>query len=257
MKRKLSESNPFGPTIKGLVWEYLKPIQSEYHLDYGTASGDFLVDYYETGIIQKAVGLDVNREVVHKAQAKLPAAITLSAIRKNTRLEFADETFQSVSIIGVLEHIHDQRFVLRELHRILTRDGRLIVLVPGKHAFSFLDTGNFKFIFPRLHRWAYVRRHSLEQYNKRYVECADGLFGDIDTEKKWHQHFSFKELRGLLSECGFAVTQEDGIGLFRRLILNLQLLLPGRLKQITQRLKNIDAGFFHKAEILVVAQKSE
>ncbi len=257
MKQRLSKSNPFGPTIKGIVWEYLKPLGSRNHLDYGTADGSFLVDYYQTGIIQKGVGLDVNREVISEAQAKLPPAITLKAIQKNTRLDFDDQTFESISIIGVIEHIYDKHFILRELHRLLKKDGCLLVLVPGKHVFSFLDTGNFKFVFPRLHRWVYIRMNSKEQYQKRFVECSDGLFGDIDTQKKWHQHFSFEELKQLLSECGFTVTQEDGLGLFRRVILNIELLLPGRLKKLTLRLKRMDAGFFHQSEILVVAQKIE
>lgn len=256
MKHLLSKANPFGNTIKGLVWEYVQEIQSDTHLDYGSSNGALLVDLLNTGVIQKGHGLDAYSELVEESRSKMPKAIQLDVIKKDAPLPFDTNHFDSITMIGVLEHIADQQHILKELHRVLKPTGNLILVVPGKHAFSFLDTGNFKFIFPRLHKLVYTRMHSKSAYETRYVECPDGLFGDIDVQKRWHQHFSLEELGQLLEECGLEAIQSDGIGLFRRVILNVELLVPGPLKSLTQQLIRWDASCFHQTELLVTAKKA-
>ena len=123
--------------------------------------------------------------------------------------------------MDVLEHVYNQAELLAELNRILTDGGKLIVTVPGQHLFSFLDRGNFKFLFPRLHRWYYCLKHSREEYEYRYVSNPDGLVGDISTKKRWHEHFSRDKLGKMLAEAGFNVIDFDGAGFFSQIIGNV------------------------------------
>ena len=50
-------------------------------------------------------------------------------------LPFADHAFDAVFIFDVLEHVDGDDLVLKEIHRVLTPEGRLLITVP---AFMFL-----------------------------------------------------------------------------------------------------------------------
>lgn len=259
MKTPLSRENPFEYLAKGFLWEMLKQQSSadRLHLDFGAHDGAMLKVLSETGVIGRGVGLDLNADVVQANQSKMPPNVQLKAISKNAKLEFPDATFDSISMIGVLEHIADQESVLKEFNRVLKPEGLLVINVPGQHLFSFLDMGNWKFRFPRLHKAYYVRRHSLEQYEKRYVEKRNGMVGDIEVEKGWHQHFRHEELSDLLATCGFEVDVRDGYGFFNRPIINARHFAPKSLHGPFNHLERLDSKLFHSAEIFVRARKSK
>ena len=150
-------------------------------------------------------------------------------IVKGERLSFDDASFDRVMILDVIEHIADQKSILDELRRVLKPTGRLILSVPGKHLFSFLDRGNWKFYFPNLHRRFYVRKHGRDAYEYRYGESNPfGLFGDIEREKGIHEHFNRKSLRALLSGSGFEVELFDGSGFFQRTFTYWEKIIPAK-----------------------------
>jgi len=162
-----------------------------------------------------------------------------------------------VTSLDVLEHVHKQAELLAELNRVLTERGKLIVTMPGQHLFSFLDMGNFKFLFPRLHRWYYCLRHSRDDYEYRYVSNPDGLIGDISARKSWHEHFSREKLSKLLAEAGFSVIDFDGAGFFSRVIGNVSYFLRW-MKPVNKAfcgLLNLDMKLFESANLFCVAEK--
>lgn len=146
---------------------------------------------------------------------------------------------------------------LAEVNRVLKDGGKLIVTVPGQHLFSFLDIGNFKFRFPRLHRWYYSLKHTREEYEYRYVSNPDGLIGDISVKKRWHEHFSRPKLQRLLAGTGFSIIDFDGTGLFHRVIGNvghfLKWLKPAQ--RAFAWLQSIDDRFFESTNLFCVAEK--
>ena len=255
MKQLCSLDNPFKYTVKGFVWEYLKLLQPEKHLDYGCNSADMISDLADKGYLIQAYGVDLNREAILSGQKQAPHNVNLQSIEKGKPLPFGDNSFDSISIIGVLEHIADQKSILGELRRILKPQGQLIICVPGKYIFSFLDIGNFKFVFPRLHKRVYSLIHSSKQYHERYVQCKNGLFGDIEVEKMWHQHFSENEMAALLNQENFEVIQYDGAGFFNRILLMINLLMLPPFKVLWKRLINLDYKLFSKMELICVAKK--
>lgn len=253
MQEPLSAKNPFGENRYGFLWETLYHCNKGRHLDYGTHDGSVIIKLAESGVIREGVGVDANVSAINSAK-NIPEHVLLLPIAKGSRLPFEDESFDTVSILDVLEHIYDQQSVLSELNRVLKPCGKIIITVPQKHIFSFLDIGNFKFIFPRLHRAVFQMKHTREEYRKRYVTCENKLFGDIEQEKMWHQHFSRKELSVILKNNGFMTVKFDGTGLFTRPLLLISLAFP-LIKPVIKRLIKIDYKFFARMNLFCVAEK--
>ena len=173
-------------------------------------------------------------------------------------MPFDDASFDSITVLDVLEHVYEQTELLKELNRLLKNKGRLVVTVPGRHLFSFLDMGNFKFRFPRLHRWYYRLKHTQGEYERRYVANPDGLIGDISSKKRWHEHFNRAKLQKLLKEADFDIIDFDGTGFFSRVISNISYFFKW-LKPIHRalgKLQSCDYRAFESTNLFCAAEKS-
>jgi len=244
---------PGGYDRYAFAWRHV-PAGGAAHLDFGCGDGRFLRMLVGKGI-ERLVGVDVSREAVERAAAS--TGLEIIHVDGALPLPFPDGTFSSITLMDVLEHVDDQELLLHELRRVMQDGGTLIVTVPGRHVFSFLDMGNLKFRFPRLHRWHYCRRHSPAQYERRYVTNPDGLVGDVSAQKRWHEHFSRDRLQILLNCNGWAVAEFDGAGLFVRVLKIAELLLGrvGLLRAGIDRLMAWDARAFAAAHVFCVARK--
>jgi len=256
MNTRITSDNPYGYNRYGFAWQNV-PEGGQAHLDFGCYDGAFLATLRSRGI-SRLVGVDISQDAVRKARERF-ADIEIIHISQTTPLPFEDRLFTSITVLDVIEHLAEQNALLDELNRVLKYGGLLIVTVPGKHLFSFLDTGNLKFRFPRLHRWYYCRRHSEAEYERRYVSNPDGLVGDISAEKRWHEHFSRAKLKTLLKSSGFDVVALDGAGFFSRVIRNVRFLLGWfkPLKAFFGKIEALDAKLFRSANLFCVAQKQQ
>jgi ubiquinone/menaquinone biosynthesis C-methylase UbiE len=254
MHTKISPDNPYGCDRWGFAWEHV-PTGPAAHLDFGCGKGHFLNELKrKTG--GRSVGVDISEERVKQGRKLFPG-LEIVKIREAAPLPFDDATFNSVTIMDVLEHVYEQAELLAELNRVLIDGGKLIVTVPGQHLFSFLDAGNLKFRFPKLHRWHYCLRHSQAEYEHRYVSNPDGLIGDISAKKRWHEHFSRDKLRKLLTEAGFSIIDFDGAGFFSRVIGDIGQLIRW-LKPVHKaltKLQNLDCRLFESTNLFCVAEK--
>lgn len=225
-------------------------------MDFGCNNGAFL-DSLSSKAIGRLVGLDVSRSAVAEAHKMFPH-LDIRCIDTTVPLPFADATFTSITILDVIEHIDEQHELLTECRRLLDDDGVLIVTVPGRHLFSFLDVGNFKFFFPDVHRWWYSWRHTPEEYRRRYVSNPEGLVGDVSAKKRWHEHFSRAHLAELLAGAGFCVVRFDGTGLFARPlgIMRYFLRRSRRLLAFLERIQKWDAARFEATDLFCVARKA-
>ncbi len=254
MRTRLRASNPFGYSRCGFAWEHV-PEGVATHLDLGCSDGHFLSSLEPKGI-RRLVGLDVSWPAIDAARRKHPN-LEFVYVHAGQCLPFADGECDSVSMLDVLEHISDQAGTLAEIHRILKDSGLIIVTVPRKHLFSFLDTGNLKFLFPRLHKWYYCLRHSREEYNRRYVSNPDGLVGDVNDKKRWHEHFSPLVLTMLLERAGFQPLKFDGAGFFCRPIIVLDLCMKwiGWRRRPLAAFSDWDAKAFESTNLFCQARK--
>ena len=255
MHTKISPENPYEHGRWAFAWEHIARGGAS-HLDFGCHDGAFLNSLNDKGI-GRLVGVDVSEEAVRKGRQRFPE-LEIIKISDTPVLPFEDGVFSSASILDVLEHLCEQAELLRELRRVLADKGRLIVTVPGRHLFSFLDMGNLKFLFPRLHRWYYRRSHSREEYEQRYVSNPEGLIGDVSDKKRWHEHFSRGKLRNLLTETGFSVIDFDGTGYFRRVIIDVRYFMGWirPMRRALTRLERLDARRFESSNLFCVAEKS-
>ena len=244
MKTRLSSNNPFGHNRYGFAFEYLE--SGMRCLDYGCYDGAFMKKVEEYKNVD-FVGVDKNSRIV----LENPHGLDLIHIGDN--LPFESQSYDCVTMLDVLEHIYDQASVLKEVNRVLKHNGTLIVTVPKKHLFSFLDMKNLAFIFPSIAKWFLIRMYSRDDYEDWYVKNADGLVGDVEREKSWHQHFSNFALQKLLCDNGFTVKVLDGSGLFERIFIFCDFLKIGSLFPI--RLRQLDSKRFEQTSLFCRAIK--
>ena len=254
MRTRIEPGCPFGYDRYAFAWRHV-PADASAHLDVGCGDGRFLAAL-EGKSSAPLAGVDVSREAVTQAE-KTCSRARIVHLNGTASLPFPDAEFSSASLLDVLEHVHEQDELLGELRRVLSDGGVLIVTVPGRHVFSFLDLGNAKFRFPRLHRWCYCRKHSRRQYEQRYAANPDGLVGDVSARKRWHEHFSRKKLERLLNRNGFSVIEFDGAGFSLRLLKIAELMFRrlGPLRGAISKMMVWDARLFSSANLFCVARK--
>lgn len=260
MKLKINVlDNPFKYSPKGLAYEYVKEFSKSnsnlMYLDFGCRNGDLLFELQHSGIIQTGVGVDLDGHAISVAKSR-NINIDFRLIEKNHTFKEPDNTFDVITIIGVVEHVFDQISLLKELKRILKPGGILVVAVPGHHLFSFLDMGNFKFSFPKLHKFFVRNKYTEEEYNARYVKNEFGCIGDIEVEKAWHEHFSRLSMQQLINNVEqLEILDIDGLGFYHRILNNIKYFLPNKIKPVMEGLINWDLKKYDKCELIFLLRK--
>jgi SAM-dependent methyltransferase len=164
---------------------YWIPRETRALLDVGCNTGDLLCDLRRRSPGMELVGIDINHSAVEIAKAKLPDV----EIRQGYGFElpFANGRFQCVTCIEVIEHVPQQHraTLLKEIQRVLSPGGRLVLRCPHAGIFSWLDAQNFRFRFPRLYGGL------VGQGNR------DVHYETAEEELVWHHHFTQEELIGV------------------------------------------------------------
>jgi SAM-dependent methyltransferase len=169
--------------IDGLSW--LDPDAASL-LDLGCNVGELLGAAAHLYPTLKLTGVDVNAAAIEIARRNTPQADLRQC--DGPLLPFADDSFDHVTCIEVIEHIPQtlRRETLGEVWRVLKPGGKFIVRCPHAGIFQGLDVANFRFRFPRLYR-SIVRRGLRDE---AYRDDSDGVV--------WHHHFTRNELLDLI-----------------------------------------------------------
>ncbi|MBX7151371.1 methyltransferase domain-containing protein [bacterium] len=101
-------------------------------LDLGCGSG--MISFYFAQSDARVTGIDVSEDMIGEArllfsQNNMNATF---AVGDATALNFPDATFDLITCISVLEWIENDEKALREISRVLKKDGILILSVPNK-----------------------------------------------------------------------------------------------------------------------------
>jgi SAM-dependent methyltransferase len=219
------------------------------HLDLGFGDGVFLTALADTSKL-RCTGADPHPPSVERLRAVAPA-LPVVRLQVGCPLPFDDESFDSVSLLDVLEHCPDEAELLREVFRILRPGGLLVVSVPRLHLFSWLDPDNVKFVTPRLHRQIYSARFGDDVYRERFLDLSDGLFGDMSVGRRRHTNYRRQRIRELLESAGFTVVDVSGANLFWRLFHTPSLLARGRLRALLERAIALDGRAFSTANLFM------
>jgi len=167
------------------------------YLDYGCGRGGMLRRVAPRA--RRTCGVDVDPEVL----PSIPGVET-GVVREGEPLPFPSESFDVVTCLEVIEHVADEKKTLRELARVLRPGGTLILTTPHKGWLTWVDPGNVKFAFPRIHRfvhWILGNRQYGERFGAARREQL-GMISDISAnqERPWHRHYKYEEIRALADD---------------------------------------------------------
>ncbi len=159
-------------------------------LDVGCNQGELLALALEIGVAN-AFGIDINEHAIRAGRERLKDRRAELFHASADALPFPDASMDVVHCSEVLEHVPSdlRAAVVSEIRRVLRPDGRLILSVPHRGAFAWLDPSNVRFMWPKL----YAMADRAFPGTGREVGYAGQKHGLV-----WHHHFSMPELRTLL-----------------------------------------------------------
>ncbi len=166
-----------------VAWE---PTDTDRVIDIGCASGYNVAKLAPA--CKEIVGVDINAGSIAKARQQHPN-ITFVRCSANA-VPFPDAYFDAAIMTEILEHVLDEVAALTESYRLLKPGGSLILSVPHRGLFAFLDPANQKFHLQQLlpwAYWAYVRWRIKKDPSYKQV-LASGV----------HRHYSVSDIRTLL-----------------------------------------------------------
>ncbi|HUV42530.1 MAG TPA: methyltransferase domain-containing protein [Patescibacteria group bacterium] len=173
-----------------VVMELLNPSKGELILDVGCGNARDIELFSIKGA--KCVGIDISEGMIKaaKAKAKKENLKNVEFIAGDaTKLPFKANTFNKVSCSETIEHMPDWRKAIREMRRVLKKNGLFVITTPNKISMYGLTRNIFG-----------VVRKSL------------GFFG-VKVGKK-HPYDVWKtqgEVVSVLKKSGFEVKQKKGI----------------------------------------------
>lgn len=120
--------------VVSLLREILGNIKGRSVLDIGTGTGLVAAALESAGMV--LTGLDMHLAGLRHARKRLRGLLVCTAA---ARLPFRAE-FDVTTLCDVLEHVSDDRAILRETSRTLRKDGVVVITVPaGPHLWTVLD----------------------------------------------------------------------------------------------------------------------
>ncbi|MDY6934529.1 MAG: methyltransferase domain-containing protein [Spirochaetota bacterium] len=108
-------------------------------------------------------------------------------LKDTSKIPYDNESFDTITIIASLNHIPNREEVLKEIHRILKRDGRLIITM----------------ISPRISKFWHLIRSPWDKDQKERGMNEGEVYG-----------MTKKNIINLIEQCGFIIKKELRFMLF-------------------------------------------
>lgn len=205
-------------------------------LDFGCGDGSFCKKLKSRA--KEVYGCEIDRELIKKAKRTVKG-VKFNLIEPKDKTPYTNNFFDCVFMMGVLEHVVDEKETLREVRRILKPGGSLFIFGINKNLLGFLDAGNLKFLFPSIHKFLYTFLLRKETYQKEFVEKRkEEMFGDITLGKKWHSHYSTKDLIKLF-DGKFRIQVVRHFGLLIPILLPLKYIYDFNFKKTNRFLERL------------------
>jgi ubiquinone/menaquinone biosynthesis C-methylase UbiE len=108
-------------------------------LDVGTGSGRMLLQIVKHGY--SVVSGDINTEALDKARERLGdlADTTTLEIMDAHKMQFEDNSFHAITLANAIHEMDDVRDALAEIIRVLTADGKLLVVEFNSQGFELME----------------------------------------------------------------------------------------------------------------------
>jgi len=154
---RLEESHWWFLGRRDIIYQLIKKQRRDAEiLDIG-CSGCALLGFLKKQGFTRLQGIDINEDAIDLCRQK---GIPNVHIAHAERTEFTDQQFDALIASDILEHVKDENKALSEWHRILKKDGTLIIFVP---AFQFLWSHHDEV---NLHYRRYVQPGLIESLKK-------------------------------------------------------------------------------------------
>lgn len=108
-------------------------------LDVGTGSGRMLAELVKRGY--RVVSIDVDAQAFEKARGRLgELADRVEFVQTDARgLRFPDHTFRAATFANAVHEIQNPRKVIDEITRVLTKDGKLLLVEFNAAGFEMIE----------------------------------------------------------------------------------------------------------------------
>jgi len=171
--RRFSEVKKLITPVKGKV------------LDLGSADGVFSKVILTRSGAKKLVGMDVVQSSVDWANKKWGKDGKMQFIVGDAhKLPFKAATFDAVFSLEMLEHVHNPLKVLREVRRVLKKDGYVVFLVPSDNTLFRIVWFLWLHFYPR--GWVWRETH-IQTYRNNYLpEVVKKAGFEIKVDKKFN-----------------------------------------------------------------------
>lgn len=113
---------------KNLYALILKRVSGDKVLDVGCGAGHLINLMLQKGI--EASGIELDRKLINLSKKNYGENFPVENIRAEN-LSLVKERFNTITIIDVLEHLKDDVLVLKRIRNKLSKNGRVIIVVPA------------------------------------------------------------------------------------------------------------------------------
>lgn len=160
---------------------------------------------------QRYYGVEWNREAATKGRNR---GLQITCANLNEGIPHEDNKFSCVFGLSLLEHLLTGCRFLVDTHRVLTDDGKLVILTPNISTYftaALILMGKMPSSGPHPDSEALLRKEELFEFRDSNAQL------DIESDTPVHRHlvvFSYRVLRNYLEMIGFTRVQGYGFGLY-------------------------------------------
>lgn len=165
------------------VSKLIEPVRGEI-LDIGCADGMFSKVVLDKSKARKLIGIDVLKTSVAWANKHWAKTGKMKFMVGNAhQLKFPTETFDAVVALEVLEHVYRPLDVLKEIKRILKKNGYAVLLVPADSSLFRIIWFFWLHFYPR--GWVWRETH-IQTYKNNYLPklCKNAGF-EVEANNKF------------------------------------------------------------------------
>jgi len=158
-------------------------------LDVGADVGISVINFSELLPKSRVIGIEPDEYFVEKAKKNIKNAKSRAKVVKGdgTDMPFEDNSFDLVLCEQVIEHVKDKEAIIKEMHRVLRKEGILFASIPNK---TFPIESHCK--FPVIH---WLPRCVFLFFSKFMCEkkrrCCEGLYliSSLKMERRLADYF--------------------------------------------------------------------
>lgn len=128
-------------------------------LDVACGTGDFSIAASQAGV-SRIIGIDISEKMLEIGRKKVEAAGLAAKIDlrygDSERMEFADETFDAVTVAFGVRNFEHLEIGLREMYRVLKQEGKVVILefsMPRHFPMRQMYRFYFRHILPMVGGW--------------------------------------------------------------------------------------------------------